>query len=180
MADKFIFKWKPRFSPFTITYQFWIRPIPSYLKETPCALRIHSTCWCSQWKQYNTAWRPNTKYESTVGYNFRSFQGWPTNLYSNESLGSPFSEKHINFEFGQFLHTLKSLRVHLALIQLAGVLSVNNTIQLEDQKRNMNLRLGIILEVFKGGRQIYVQMKAQVLPFHNNISILNSANSFIP
>ena len=44
----------------------------------------------------------------------------------------------------------------------------------------MNLRLGIILEVFKGGRQIYIQMKAQVLPFHNNISILNSANSFIP
>ena len=29
----------------------------------------------------------------------------------------------------------------------------------------MNLRLGIILEVFKGGRQIYIQMKAQVLPF---------------
>ena len=100
------------------------------------------------------------KYESTVGYNFRSFQGWPTNLYSNESLGSPLSEKHINFEFGQFLHTLKSLRVHLALIQLAGVLSGNNTIQREDQKRNMNLRLGIILEVFKGGRQIYIQMKA--------------------
>ena len=34
----------------------------------------------------------------------------------------------------------------------------------------MNLRLGIILEVFKGGRQIYIQMKAQVLPFHNNIN----------
>ena len=28
----------------------------------------------------------------TVGYNFRSFQVWPTNLYSNESLGSPLSE----------------------------------------------------------------------------------------
>ena len=82
------------------------------------------------------------------------------NKYSNESLGSLLSEKHINFEFGQFLHTLKSLRVHFALIQLAGVLSGNNTIQREDQKRNMNLRLGIILEVFKGGRQIYIQMKA--------------------
>ena len=44
----------------------------------------------------------------------------------------------------------------------------------------MHVRLGIILEVFKGGRQIYIQMKAQVLHFHNNISILNSANSFIP
>ena len=39
----------------------------------------------------------------------------------------------------------------------------------------MNLRLGIILEVFKGGLQIYIQMKYQ-----KNISILNLANSFIP
>ena len=37
----------------------------------------------------------------------------------------------------------------------------------------MHVRLGIIFEVFKGGRQIYIQMKAQVLPFQNNISILN-------
>ena len=44
----------------------------------------------------------------------------------------------------------------------------------------MNLRLGIILEVFKGGRQIYIQMKAYVLSFQNSISILNLANSFIP
>ena len=28
------------------------------------------------------------------------------------------------------------------------------------KKRNMTLRLGIILEVFKGGRQIYIQVKA--------------------
>ena len=34
--------------------QFWIWPIPSYLKEPPCALCTRSTCWCSQWKQYNT------------------------------------------------------------------------------------------------------------------------------
>ena len=33
----------------------------------------------------------------------------------------------------------------------------------------MHVRLGIIFEVFKGGRQIYIQMKAQVLPFQNNI-----------
>ena len=32
------------------------------------------------------------KYECTVGYNFKSFQGRPTNLYPNESLGSPLSE----------------------------------------------------------------------------------------
>ena len=44
----------------------------------------------------------------------------------------------------------------------------------------MNLRLGIILEVIKGGRQIYIQMNAYVLPFQNNISILNLANSFKP
>ena len=100
------------------------------------------------------------RYACTVGYNFRGFQGWPTNLYSNERLGSPLSEKHINFEFGQFLHTLKSLRVYFALVQLAGALSGNNSVLREDQKRNMNLRLGIILEVFKCGRQIYIQMKA--------------------
>ena len=52
-----------------------------------------------------------------VGYNFRSVQGRPTNLYPNESLYSPLKEYYIIFEFGQFLHTLKSLRVHLLLIQ---------------------------------------------------------------
>ena len=44
----------------------------------------------------------------------------------------------------------------------------------------MNVHLGIICEVFKNGRHIYIQMKAYVLPFQNNISILNLANSFIP
>ena len=33
----------------------------------------------------------------------------------------------------------------------------------------MHVWLGIILEVFKGDRQIYIQMKAYVLPFQNNI-----------
>ena len=37
--------------------QFWIWPIPSYVKEPPCALRTSSTCRCSQWKQYNTVLR---------------------------------------------------------------------------------------------------------------------------
>ena len=40
----------------------------------------------------------------------------------------------------------------------------------------MNVRLGISLKVFKGARQIYIQMKAYVLPFKNNITILNLAN----
>ena len=44
----------------------------------------------------------------------------------------------------------------------------------------MQVRLGIILEVFKCGRQIDIQMKAYVLPFQNNISILNLANFLIP
>ena len=104
-ADEHISKWKPRFSPFRITYQFWIWPIPSYLKHPPCALSTPSTCRCSQWKQYNTVW---------------------------------------------------------------------------SKKINMNVRLSISLKVFKGGRQIYMQMKAYVFPFQDNISILNLANGFIP
>ena len=44
----------------------------------------------------------------------------------------------------------------------------------------MNVQLGIICEVLKNDRRIYMQMKAYVLPFQNNISILNLANSFIP
>ena len=70
--------------------------------------------------------------------------------------------------------------MYFALVQLAGVLGGNNAIQREDQQRNINLRLGIILEVFKGGRQMYIQVKAYVIPFQNNISILNLANFFIP
>ena len=44
----------------------------------------------------------------------------------------------------------------------------------------MNVWLDITSEVFKGGQQIYIQMKAYVLPFKNIISFLNLANSFIP
>ena len=54
----------------------------------------------------------------------------------------------------------KYLKEPPCVLQLARGLSVDNTIQREDQQINMNLRLGIILEVFKGGRQIYIQMKA--------------------
>ena len=39
----------------------------------------------------------------------------------------------------------------------------------------MNVWLDITSEVFKGGRQIYIQMKAYVLPFKNIISFLNLA-----
>ena len=95
-----------------------------------------------------------------VGYNFRSVQGRPTNLYRNESLYSPLSEYYIIFEFGQFFHTLKSLRVHLGLIQWKQF----NTIHCEEIKINMNVWLDITSEVFKGGRQSYIQMKAYILP----------------
>ena len=88
-----------------------------------------------------------------VGYNFRSVQGRPTNLYRNESLYSPLSEYYIIFEFGQFFHTLKSLRVHLGLIQWKQF----NTIHCEEIKINMNVWLDITSEVFKGGRQIYIK-----------------------
>ena len=91
-----------------------------------------------------------------VGYNFTSFQGRPTNLYPNESHVLPFKNIISFFLFGQFLHTLKSLRVHLGLIQWKQF----NTIHCEEIKIKMNVWLGITLEVLKGGLQIYIQMKA--------------------
>ena len=68
----------------------------------------------------------------------------------------PFKNIISFFLFGQFLHTLKSLRVHLGLIQWKQF----NTIHCEEIKINMNVWLGITLEVLKGGLQIYIQMKA--------------------
>ena len=236
------------FSPLRILYHFWIWPIPSYLREPPCTLRTHSVDRI----QHYTLWWNKNKYECLVGYNFRSTQGRPTNLHPNEGLRSPLFEYHIIFEFDQFRHTLKSLHVHRALLQVAGVLSGNkstlpceeikinmnvwlditspffkggrqiyiqmkamfsplrilyhfwiwpissylkeppctqstpsfsgnkSTLPCEEIKINMNVWLGITLEVFKGGLQIYIQMKAYVLPFKNIISFLNLANSFIP
>ena len=55
----------------------------------------------------------------------------------------------MNFEFGQFLHTLKSLRVHFVLLQLAGAFSGNNTIQCKDKKRKMNVHCGYNLRSFQ-------------------------------
>ena len=101
-ADKFISKWKPLFSTLRILYHFWIWPIPSYIKEPPCTLRTHSVGT----NQHYTLWRNKNKYKCLVGYNFRCFQGRPTNLYPNESLCSPLEECYIIFEFGQFLHKL--------------------------------------------------------------------------
>ena len=71
---QFIFKWKPRFSSFRITYQFWIWPIPSNLKEPPCALCTRSTCWCSQWKQYNTVWRQTINMNVHLGIIWEVFK----------------------------------------------------------------------------------------------------------
>ena len=145
------------FSPLRILYHFRIWPIPSYIKEPPCTLRTHSV----ETIQHYTLWRNKNKYECLVGYNFRSTQGRPTNLHPNEGLGSSLFEYHIIFEFAQFLHTLKSLRVHRALLQVAGVLSGNkSTLPCEEIQIDMNVWFEITSEVFKGGRQIYIQMKA--------------------
>ena len=163
------------FSPLRILYHFWIWPIHSYLKEPPCTLRTHSV----ETIQHYTLWRNKNKYECMVGYNFRSFQGRPTNLYPNERpMFSPLPEflHYIIFQFGLSIHTLKSVCVHLGLIQWKQF----NTIHCEEIKINMNVWLDITSEVFKGGRQIYIQMKAYVLPFENIISFFNLAYSFIP
>ena len=100
-----------------------------------------------------------------VGYIFRSTQGKPTNLHRNEGLRSPHFEYHIIFEFSQFLHTLKSLRVDRALLQVAVVLIGNkSTLHCKEIKIDMNVWLDITSEVFNGGRQSYTQMKAYILP----------------
>ena len=148
----------------------------NYVKEPPCTQSTPSSCRCSQWELINTtSWRNKYKYECLVEYNFRSFQGRPTNLYPNESLCSPLEECYIIFEFGQFLHTLKSLRVHLGLIQWELI----NTIHCEEIKINMNVWLGITSDVFKGGRQIYIQMKACVLPLKNECYIIFEFGQFL-
>ena len=160
------------FSPLRILYHFWIWPIHSYLKEPPCTLRTHSV----ETIQHYTLWRNKNKYECMVGYNFRSFQGRPKIYIQMKAYVLPFSNIISFFNLAYFIHTLKSLRVHLGLIQWKQF----NTIHCEEIKINMNVWLDITSEVFKGGRQIYIQMKAYVLPFKNIISFLNLAYSFIP
>ena len=91
MPTNFTSKWRPTFSPFRISYHFWIWPISSYLKEPPCTQSTPSSCRCSQWEQINTTlWRNINRYECMVGYNFTIFQGRPTNLYPNEKHVLPF------------------------------------------------------------------------------------------
>ena len=85
-----------------------------------------------------------------LGISSEVFNGRPTNLHRNEGLRSPHFEYHIIFEFSQFLHTLKSLRVHLLQI---------NT-HCKEIKINMNVWLDIT-----SFRQIYIEMKACILPF---------------
>ena len=58
-----------------------------------------------------------------VLFPLRTPESWRSAKCTRRSL------RYVNFEFGQFLDTLKSLRVHFALLQLAGVLSGNNAIQ---------------------------------------------------
>ena len=77
--------------PFQNNIQFWIWQMHSYLKEPPCALRTPFNLPVFSVKTVQYSVKKN-RYACMVGYNFRSFQRWPTNLYSNESLGSPLSE----------------------------------------------------------------------------------------
>ena len=71
--------------------------------------------------------------------------------------------------------------MHLALLQLAGVLSGNNTI-LYEEKNKYECTFGYkynTVKLFKGDRQIYIQMKAYVFPFQDNISILFGMASYL-
>ena len=121
---------------------------------------------------YNTVWRKK-RYECTFGYNFKSFQGWLKNVYPNESLGSPLSEKHI------WIWLIPSY-----LKEPPCTLSIPSSCRCSQWKQHnsvkkkiidMNVRLSITLDVFKEGRQINISIKAYVLPFQNNISFLNLA-----
>ena len=61
--------------PLRITYQFWIWPMASYLKDPPCALSTPSTCRCSQWKQYNTVCSKNINMNVRLGISLKVFKG---------------------------------------------------------------------------------------------------------
>ena len=158
MADKLIFKWKLRFSAFRITYQFWIWPISSYLKEHPCSLRTPSTCRCSQWKQYNTVCR-KTDMHVRLGIILEVFQVWPTNWYSNEKLR--FSPFRITYQFWIWPISWY-LKEPPCALRTPSTCRCSQWKQCNTvcRKTDMHVRLGIILEVFKCGRQIYIQMKA--------------------
>ena len=128
-ADKLISKWKPRCSPFRITHQFWIWPMASYLKDPPCALRTPSTCRCSQWKQYNTVWRKKEIWIFGWVYLYNFLREADKLIFKWKPRFSPFRITHHILNVGNGFNTLRTVRVHLALLQLADVLSGNSTIQ---------------------------------------------------
>ena len=110
-----------------------------------------------------------------------------TNSRPNESLGSPLSEKHIGFEFGQFLHTLNVRHGHLAL----WILTINYGalyIQHEEKKQNVNETISMFGYNFKSIQErptnLYPNkslgsalshLKFGIRPIYRNSAILRNA-----
>ena len=136
-----------------------------------------------QWKQFNTpcTLRIVKKFNTIINMNVwlditsEVFKGGRQIYIQMKAYVLPF-ENIISFlNLPNFIHTLKSLRVHRtpSSCRCSQWELINTT--LWRNKINMNVWLDITSEVFKGGRQIYIQMKAYVLPFKNIISFLNLA-----
>ena len=83
-----------------------------------------------------------------LGINLKLFKGDRQIYIQMKAYVFPCQD-NINFEFGQWLHTLRTLRVHLALLQLAGVLSGNNTI-LYEEKNKYECTFGYNFRSFQG------------------------------
>ena len=157
MADKFIFKWKLRFSPFRITYQVWVWPISSYLKEPSCALRTPSTSRCSHWIQCNTVCR-KTDMHVRLGIILEVFKGG-RQIYIKWKLR--FSPFRITYHF--WIWSISSyLKEPPCALRTPSTCLCSQWKQCNTvcRKTDMHVRLGIIFEVFKCGRQIYIEMKA--------------------
>ena len=78
---------------------------------------------------------------------------------------------------------LNGLRGHVALRKILLSCRGNNTALYSVKTTKLMkhfLGYGITLQVFKGSRQINIQMKASVLTFQKNTLVFNFANSFIP
>ena len=150
------------FSHLRILYHFWICLISSYLKEPPCTFRTHTV----ETIQHYTLWRNTNKYECLVRYNFRSTQGRPTNLHPNER--HTFSPFRISYHFliwpiSSYIKEPPCTQSTPSSCRCSQWEQIN-TIHCEEIKINMNVWLDITSAFFKGGRQIYIQMKAYVLP----------------
>ena len=116
---------------------------------------------------------------SLFEYHIRSTQGRPTNLHPNEGLGSSLFEYHSICEFAQFLHTLKSLRVHRALLKVAGVLSGNkSTLPCEEIKIDMNVWFDITSEVYQWEQIKEIQINMNVW-FEITSEVFKEADKFI-